>query len=213
MTMRLYDYPASGNCYKARLLLALLDQPYERIAIDIFAGETLTVEYATINPARETPVLKLDDGTLLTQSNAILWYLADGSALLPRSKIDRAHVLSWLMFEQECIVSGIAGPRFWLLTGRGDERTLALRQERGRQALGRLEDHLRVRDFLVDAFSIADVAVFAYTHVASDAGFSLVDYPAVTAWIGRIEEQPRFIDDFVPYPANAHPAVSKSIYD
>ena len=213
MTMRLYDYAASGNCYKARLLFALLDQPYERVAIDIFAGDTLTDEYAAINPARETPVLQLDDGTLLAQSNAILWYLAEGSALLPRSKIDRAMVLTWLMFEQECVVPGIAGPRFWLLTGRGDKRTLAVRQHRGRDALRRLDDHLRRRDYLVGPFSIADVAVFAYTHVAEAAGLPLGEYPAVGRWISRIEALPRFTNDFAPYPANARPAVSRSIYD
>ncbi len=133
--MRLYDYAASGNCYKARLLLALLDLPYERVAVDIFAGDTLTEEYAAINPARETPVLELDDGTRLAQSNAILWYVAEGTPLLPRTTLERARVVQWLMFEQEYVISGIAAPRFWLMTGRGDEGAIASRQTRGREAL------------------------------------------------------------------------------
>jgi len=211
--MRLYDYPASGNCYKARLLLALLDLPYERVAVDIFAGDTLTEEYAAINPARETPVLELDDGTPLAQSNAILWYVAEGTPLLPRTTLERARVVQWLMFEQEYVISGIAAPRFWLMTGRGDEGAIASRQTRGREALTRLNEHLRRHDFLLENFSIADVSVFAYTHVAVDAGFRLEDYPDVARWVSRIAAQPRFIDDFVPYPPNALPAVSRSIYD
>jgi glutathione S-transferase len=211
--MRLYDYAASGNCYKARLLLALLAQRYERVAIDIFAGDTLTDAYAAINPARETPVLELDNGTLLTQSNAILWYLAEFTPFLPATQLERAQVVSWLMFEQEYVVSGIAAPRFWLMTGRGDEATLAARQERGRATLIRLDEHLLQRDFLLDSFSIADIAVFAYTHVASEAGLALDDHPAVTAWVSRVETQPRFVNDLVAYPPNATPAVSRSIYD
>jgi glutathione S-transferase len=211
--MRLYDYAASGNCYKARLLLALLARPYERVAIDIFAGETLTGEFAAINPARETPVLELDDGTMLTQSNAILWYLAEGTPFLPATRLQRGQIVSWLMFEQEYVISGIAAPRFWLMTGRGDGATLAARQDRGRATLARLGEHLQQREFLLDAFSIADIAVFAYTHVASDAGIALADYPAVTEWVSRLEGQPRFVNDFVPYPENATAGSSHSIYD
>src|SRR6266542_3417365 len=193
--MRLYDYAASGNCYKARLALALLGRTYERVEIDIFAGDTLTAEYAAINPARETPVLELDDGTLLVQSNAILWYVAEGTPLLPRKTLERAQVVQWLMFEQEYVISGIAAPRFWLMTGRGDEGTIGAQQARGREALRRLNDNLGRRDFLLEYFSIADIAVFAYTHVAAGAGFTLEDYPNVASWVSRIAAQPRFIDD------------------
>jgi glutathione S-transferase len=211
--MRLYDYAASGNCYKVRLLLALLARQYERVEIDIFAGETLTAEYAAINPTRETPVLELDDGARITQSNAILWYLAEGTPLLPATTLERAQVVRWLMFEQEYIASGIAAPRFWLMTGRSDEQTIAARQERGREALIGLDEHLNTSDFLLDNLSIADLAVFAYTRVATDAGISLPDYPAVARWLSRLEAQPRFIDDFIPYPGNARPPASRSIYD
>ena len=211
--MHLYDYAASGNCYKARLALALLERNYERVAVDIFAGDTLTDEYAAINPARETPVLELDDGTNLVQSNAILWYLAEGTRLLPGTTAGRAQVLSWLMFEQENIISGIAAPRFCLMTGRGDPALVAARQERGRDALGRLNAHLDGRDFLAGAFSIADIAVFAYTQVSAEAGISLDDYKTVRRWIAQVQAQPRFVNDFVPYPANALPTASRSIYD
>jgi glutathione S-transferase len=211
--MRLYDYAASGNCYKVRLLLALLEQPYERVAIDIFAGETLTDDYLAINAARETPVLELDDGTLLTQSNAILWYLAEGTALLPVGRLAHSRVVNWLMFEQEYVISGIAGPRFWVMTGRGDASMIASQQERGREALARLNAHLTQREFLCDSFSIADIAVFAYLHVAPEAGLALDEHPAVTAWVSRVECQPRFVNDMLPYPANATPDMSRSIYD
>src|SRR5437762_1460450 len=116
--MRLYDYTASGNCYKARLLLALLGREYERVPIDIFGGDTLTPEYAAVNPVRETPVLETDDGELVTQSNAILWYLGEGTPFLPDDALDRARVVQWLSFEQERVMGGLGGVRFRLLTGR-----------------------------------------------------------------------------------------------
>ena len=116
--MRLYDYAASGNCFKVRLLLGLLGRPYERVPIDIFAGDTLTDAYAEINPLRETPVLELDSGERLAQSSAILWYLAEGTPLLPEDALGRAQVAQWLSFEQERVMGGLGNPRFRLLTGR-----------------------------------------------------------------------------------------------
>jgi glutathione S-transferase len=195
------------------LLAALLGVPYERVAIDIFAGDTLTPEYAAINPARETPVLELDDGSLLTQSNAILWYLAEDTALLPAAAIARARVVHWLMFEQEYVISGIAAPRFWLMTGRSDPAIIRARLAHGHTALERLDQHLADHEFLVDELSIADVSVFAYAHVASDAGLMLEGYPQVAAWAARITRQPAFVDDLIPYPDNARSGVSHSIYD
>jgi glutathione S-transferase len=207
--MRLYDYTASANCYKARLLLALLGQPYERVAVDIFAGETLTDEYAALNPARETPVLVLDDGRVLTQSNAILWFLAEGTPYLPASPFERAQVAQWLFFEQEWVMPGIGGTRFRLVTGRGSGRP-----DHGRAALEQLERRLQDRSFLVgDACSIADLSNFAYTHVADDAGLGLADHPAVCAWLERVRSLPGFVDDLEPYPENARPGAGRSIYD
>lgn len=211
--MRLYDYAASGNCYKVRLLLALLEIDHERVPIDIFAGDTLTQEFAAINPARETPVLELDDGSRLTQSNAILWYLGEGSHLLPTLRFERAQVAQWLFFEQERVVRGIGASRFWILTGRNPEG-VAARFRLGATALEMLNAHLRSRRFLVgDQVTIADIANFAYTHVATDAGYDLDRYPAIVAWHQRIQSEHDFIDDYIPYPANAQPGVSRSVYD
>ncbi len=211
--MRLYDYAASANCYKARLLLALLEREYELVPVDIFAGDTLTDEYAAINPARETPVLELDDGTLLTQSNAIVWFLAEGTAFLPTGACDRGQVAQWLFFEQERVVSGIGAARFRTLTARSPE-LIPARLTLGRSALSMLEARLAGHSYLVgDSCSIADLANFAYTHVAEDAGYRLSEYPAVTAWLERLRTLPRFVDDLIPYPDNARPGHSRSIYD
>ena len=211
--MRLYDYAASGNCYKVRLLLALLARDVERVPADIFAGDTLTDDFARLNPARETPVLELDDGTSLAQSNAILWFLAEGTPYLPAAPFERAQVVQWLSFEQERVMGGIAGARFRIMTGR-DASVVPAKLALGRSALEMLDAHLEGRSFLVgDACSIADVSCFAYTHVAGDADYELADYPSVTAWLERVRGLPGFVDDLVPYPDNARPGKSRSIYD
>src|SRR5688572_18874279 len=122
--MRLYDYAASGNCFKVRLLLGMLGDEYERVPVDIFGGDTLTCEYAMINPLRETPVLELDGGERIAQSSAILWYLAEGTTWLPDTRLERALVAQWLSFEQERVMGGLGGPRFRLLTGRATPEEL-----------------------------------------------------------------------------------------
>jgi len=211
--MRLYDYDASANCYKVRLLLALLGTPYERVPIDIFAGDTLTDEYRALNPVRETPVLELDTGEVIAQSNAILWYLAEGTPYLPDSRIERALVAQWLFFEQERVMSGIGSARFRILTSR-DPALAAARFAVGEGALVLLDEHLAGRSFLVgERCSIADVSVFAYTHVGADAGYDLARYPAVGAWLARVRDEHGFVDDLAPYPENARPGASSSIYD
>jgi glutathione S-transferase len=173
----------------------------------------LTDAFARLNPARETPVLELDDGTVLTQSDAILWFLAEGTPFLPSDPLERAQVVQWLIFEQERVMGGIAGARFRIMTGRNPE-LVASRLELGATALATLDGHLRNRRFLVgDSASIADVANFAYTHVAPDAGFDLADYPAVVAWLQRIRALPGFVNDLIPYPENARRGASRSIYD
>ena len=211
--MRLYDYAPSANCYKPRLLLALLERDYERVPIDIFAGDTLTDAYVAVNPARETPALELDDRTVLTQSNAILWFLAEGTTFLPQDSLERGQVVQWLFFEQERVMVGIGGARFRILTGRAPE-LIPARLELGESALTMLEAHLEGRSFLVgDSCSIADLSNFAYAHVAQDAGFRLTDYPSVSGWLERVRALPRFIDDLAPYPDNARAGASRSIYD
>jgi len=210
--MRLHDYAASGNCYKVRLLLALLGQPYERVVVDIFAGETLTDEFAALNPERTTPVLELDDGQALTESAAILWYLAEGTAFLPGDRLGRAQVLRWLCFER-AFTPAVAGARFQVMTGRTDDETPFL-LAKGRSVLARLDHHLDGRDWVaVDSPSIADIALFGYAHVAGDAGFDLRAHPAIEAWLDRVRALPSYTNDLIPYPPNARPEVSHSIYD
>jgi glutathione S-transferase len=211
--MRLYDYAASGNCFKVRLLLSLLGREYERVPVDIFAGETLTPEYAALNPARETPVLQVDSGEIVTQSNAILWYLAEGTPFLPGDSLSRAHVVQWLCFEQERVMSGIGSARFWTLTGRNPSGIPA-RFALGEATLAILDAHLESRDWLVgDRCTIADLSVFGYTHAATDAGFDLEAHPRVVGWLDRIACLPGYVNDFIRYPDNARPGRSRSIYD
>ena len=206
--MRLYDYDASGNCYKVRLLLALLGREYERVPVDIFAGDTLTDAYAALNPVRETPVLELDSGELITQSPAILWYLAEDTPFLPAERVARAHVLQWLAFEQERVMGGIGGTRFRRLTGRPE---IAGRFAIGEEALALLDTHLGRRHWLVgERCTIADVAVFGYGHVATEAG--LTPGPNVLAWIERLRALPAFVADLEPYPDNARAGAGRSIY-
>jgi len=213
--MRLYDYAASGNCYKVRLLLALLGTTYERVPIDIFAGDTLTPEYGRINPVRETPVLELDTGETIAQSNAILWYLAEGTSFMPASPLRRAQVVQWLSFEQERIMLGVGSTRFRRMTGRAalDPAADAARFASGSKALEVLDTHLSGCGFAVgESCTIADLSLFAYTHVAADAGFELSQYPAVVEWLDRVRKLPGYVNDLVPYPENAFPGHGRSIY-
>ena len=212
--MRLYDYAASGNCFKVRLLLALLGRDHERVPIDIFAGDTLTDDYGRINPLRETPVLELDGGERISQSNAILWYLGEETPFLPAPRLERAQLLQWLSFEQERIMAGVGGTRFRRLTGRAelDPEADVRRFAAGREALAILEGHLAGRSFVVgETCTIADVSLFGYTAVAPEAGFELGE--DVAAWIERMRAQPGFADDLEPYPENARPGRGRSIYD
>ncbi len=213
--MRLYDYAASANCYKARLRLAQLRRPYERVPVDIFAGDTLTEDSAAMNPARSTPVLATDDGRFLQESNAILWYLADGTEYLPDDPFERAHVLKWLILEQADVMFGLGGLRFPLLTGRWtlDDEAAQQRRQLGQDALAMLETQLAGRTFAVDErYTIADISLYGYAHTAPEAGFDLSELPAVDAWLRRVEATPRFVNDLEPYPPNARLGAGSSIY-
>lgn len=213
--LRLYDYAASANCYKVRLLLAQLGVPYERVPVDIFAGATLTEEYAAKNPARTTPVLELHPGEFLPESNAILLYLAEGTDLLPADHGERAQAWRWLFFEQADVVPTIGGLRFRLRTGRlhpeGEE---AARRRRGStETLRVLDHHLHDRTFAVgERYTVADVALYGYVHVADEAGLELGRYPAVRRWLARVASQPGYVHDLEPYPANAMADSGTSIY-
>jgi glutathione S-transferase len=214
-TLTLYDYAASANCFKVRLLLAQLGIEHERIPIDIFDGDTLTPEFERLNPLRSTPVLVLPDDEPLIESNAILWYLARGSSYLPDGPADESKVVRWLIYEQSDVMPAIGGLRFRLVTGRftRDSPEAVTRRRNAYEALGILEAHLATRDFLVaDRYTIADLSVFAYAHTAPEAGIDTTPYPRFNEWLARITEQPGFVNDLQPYPPNASVLAGRSIY-
>lgn len=195
--LRLYDYLPSGNGYKVRLLLRLLGQPFELVEKDIVKGETRTPEYLVKNPNGRIPLLELEDGSFLPESNAILFYLANGTPFLPEGRLDRARVLQWMFFEQYSHEPNIAVVRFWMQhTGMTPEREAMLPAKRagGHAALGVMESRLSGSEWFVgEDITIADIALYAYTHVAHEGGFELGDYPAVRAWLGRVAAQPGYI--------------------
>ncbi|RUU12282.1 glutathione S-transferase family protein [Mesorhizobium sp. USDA-HM6] len=189
--LTLYDYLPSQNAWKVRVLLGLLGIAYETRHVSIFEGESHTEAFLKLNPAGAVPALGLDDGEAIAESNAILTYLAEDTSYLPSERYLRAKVMQWLFFEQYHVEPVIGSLRFWTLTGRL-ERNKALapaKREAGARALGALERGLRDTPFLVGgSLTIADIAVYAYSHRAEDCGFSLADYPAVSAWIDRVCE-------------------------
>ena len=195
--IRLYDYLPSGNGYKVRLLLTQLDIPYELIEIDILEGESRTADFLAKNPNGRVPLVEMEDGTLLPESNAIMFFFAEGTPFLPDDRLDRARVLQWMFFEQYSHEPNIAVARFWLTHGELDaehRRLLPQKQAQGYAALDVMERRLEGNDYLVDGgYGIADIALYAYTHVAHEGGFQLANYPAIRAWLARVEAQPRHI--------------------
>jgi len=190
----LYNYAPSGNGYKVVLLLRQLGVPCERVEVDANAGGTRTPEFLALNPNGKIPVLVLDDGTVLAESNAILWYLAEGTPFVPADRLGRAQALQWMFFEQYSHEPYIAVARNWLSHLGLDERRareLPEKQQRGAAALGVMERHLAKRSFFVaERYSIADIALYAYTHCAGEGGFELARFPAVQAWLRRVAAQP-----------------------
>jgi glutathione S-transferase len=172
--MHLFDFLDSGNGYKVRLLLAQLHLPYEWTHLDIDKGETRTAQFLARNPNGRIPTLRLDDGTYLAESNAILWYLAEGSGFVPATRLGRALVLQWMFFEQYSHEPYVATPRYICRHFPADHprrAELPGRLAKGHAALAVMEGHLATRDFFVeDRYSIADIALYAYTHVAPDGG-------------------------------------------
>jgi glutathione S-transferase len=193
--VKLYDYLPSGNGYKVRLLLAQLGLKFDFEELDITRGETRTPAFLARNPNGRIPVLELDGGVFLAESNAIQWYLAEGTPLLPAERLARAQVLQWMFFEQYSHEPYIAVVRHWIHTGVAERRPdLAERRERGAAALGVMERHLASRAFFVDErYTIADIALYAYTHVAHEGGFDLAPYPSLRAWLERVRNQPRHV--------------------
>ena len=193
--MRLYNVSYSGNSYKARLLLAHLGVPCEIVEVDILNGASRTPDFLKINPNGHTPVLD-DDGFILAESNAILAYLARSTKYLPDERQSWALIFQWLFFEQYSHEPFIATSRFWLQhKPESPERTalLASKRDGGWAALKVMENHLAKNDFFAGGYSIADIALFAYTHVAQEGGFPLDDFPTIRAWIERVKAQPGYI--------------------
>jgi len=191
--MLLYDNAVSGNCYKVRLLLAHLGKPYERRALSVQDRTNRPQILGGLNPSMRVPTIILDDGRPIGESNAILWYFADGTPYVPEDRYDRALVLQWQFFEQYDHEPYIAVARFWLhyKDGAYDRAALAEKQKGGYRALDAMERHLAAHPFFVGGrYSIADISLYAYTHTAPEGGFDLTKYPAVRAWIDRVRSQP-----------------------
>ena len=204
--LRLYDYASSANCYKARLLLAQLGREYERVPVDIFDGDTTTAAYREKNPAGRTPVLELDAGETVAESNAILLYLGEGTPFVPDDLRERARVWQWLFFEQNLFEPNVGTARFWRLTGRDALRpqVFAARLESAAAAVDTLDAGLRDGPFLLgDRYTVADVSLYAYAHVAHEAGIDTGMHRHLRAWLGRVEATEGFVNDLEPYPENA----------
>lgn len=196
--VRLYDYLISGNGYKVRLLLTQLAIPFERIELNITKGETRTPEFLRKFPNGRIPAVELDDGKLLFESNAIISYFAEGTPFMPADRFQRAQILQWLFFEQYSHEPYIASVRYLVMhPDVADPRRAILdsmMRPRGYDALGVMEGHLKSREWFVgERYSIADIALYAYTHVTDEGGFDLADYPATRAWLERVKSQPRHI--------------------
>jgi len=194
--LRLYDFWESGNCYKVRLLLTQLGIPFERIAVDILRDETRTDDFRRLNANQRVPLLEWPDGRRLAESNAIVWHLAEDTALAPGDAWERAQTLQWMFFEQYSHEPNIATVRFWHFSGRleANRELVPAKTAAGYHALSVMEEHLASHPYFVgERYTIADIALFAYTHVAGEGGFDLAGYPAVRAWIERVQAQPGFI--------------------
>jgi len=200
----LHEDPISANCYKIRLTAALLGLPLERRAYDIRKGETRTPEFlAAVNANGRIPVLQIGagkSGRFLPESNAACWYLADGSALIPTDRFDRADMLRWMFFEQYSHEPNVATLRFWLAfvgeenLSEAQRAQIPAKRTAGESALRLMDEHLAQREWMVgDGVTLADIALFAYTHVCDAGGFKLADYPHVQAWLARIAALPGFV--------------------
>ncbi|HEX5929930.1 MAG TPA: glutathione S-transferase family protein [Solirubrobacterales bacterium] len=193
----LYENPVSGNCHKVRLLLGLLGIEYESREVSVTDWSSRVELLGGLSPSLNVPTVVLEDGRPLAESNAILWYFADGTEYLPDDPYERAQVLQWMFFEQYKHEPAIAVVRFWVaLADREPPPGIDIEARRadGRAALKVMERHLAEREYLVgDRFTIADIALYAYTHVAPEGGFDLEPYPAVRAWLARVEEEPEVV--------------------
>jgi len=203
----LYSMQRSGNCYKVRLALAQLGIPYQPIEIDILKGESRTPDFLAKNPNGRVPLMEVAPGRFLPESNAILWYIAGGTPLAPEDRIDRAEAMQWMFFEQHSLEPNIGAAWFWLTLVRGgrelQQHALEDWLENGYRALGVMEQHLKThRFFAADRYTIADIALYGYTHVAHECDYNLASFPAIRAWLKRVAAEPGHVDmDFSPAAA------------
>jgi glutathione S-transferase len=193
----LYNSQLSGNCWKVRQLLALLEIQYERVELDVIDRSNRREVLGGKNPALRVPTLELDNGEHLAESNAILWYLGEGTQYVPADPLARARALQWMFFEQYEVEPNLAVARFWVsILGERERRAAELeaKWQGGNRALEAIDEHLAQREWLVgEAFSIADISVYGYTHVAEEGGFDLQPYPALQAWVERVAARPGYV--------------------
>jgi glutathione S-transferase len=206
--LTLFDYLPSQNAWKVRQLLHHLGQAYRTVPVSIFEGEGQTAEFRRINPTGTVPAIRLEDGRVLAESNAILAYLAEGTPYLPTDPFERGKVMQWLCFEQERVESVIGALRHWTMTGKLARRSADMidaKRHAAARALGILQSELSTRPFIAgDRYTIADMAVFAYASRAGEAGLSFEAYPDLRAWIARVEAQPGFLAQMHPYAIDPH---------
>ena len=193
--LTLYSMQRSGNSYKVRLALAQLRIPYRLVEIDILKGESRTPEFLAKNPNGQVPLLEAAPGRYLAESNAILWHLASGSRLRPENRIERAQALQWMFFEQHSIEPNIGSAYFWLTLVKGgrdlQQHALEDWMEEGYRSLGVMENHLKQqRYFAADRYTVADIALYAYAHLAHECDFDLASFPAIRAWLARVAAEP-----------------------
>jgi glutathione S-transferase len=192
---KLYSMQRSGNSYKVRLALTQLGLPYRLVEVDILKGESRTPEFLAKNPNGQVPLLEVAPGRFIAESNAILWYVAGGTALAPDDRIDRADALQWMFFEQHSLEPNLGAAYFWLALVKGgrdlQQHALEDWMEEGNRALGVMENHLKLhRYFAADRYTVADIALYAYTHIAHESDFDLSSFPYIRAWLDRVAAEP-----------------------
>jgi glutathione S-transferase len=197
MKYQLYDFPLSANCYKVRLLLTQLEVPFERINVNLLQQETRLPEFLEKNPTGKVPVLEILPEVFLSESGAILTYLAEGTPYFPGDRLMRTRVLQWLFFEQYSLSANLSRPRFYISVLKQPDKVTHLIdywRELGYQALDTMEEHLTNHSFFVnDCYTIADIALYAYTHIASEGGYNMSKYSAIQSWCERVKVQPNYL--------------------
>ncbi len=197
MKYQLYDFPLSANCYKVRLLLTQLEIPFERINVNLLQQETRLPEFLEKNPVGKVPVLEIAPEVFLSESGAILTYLAEGTPYFPSDRLTQTRVLQWLFFEQYSLSANLSRPRFYISVLKQPDKVTHLIdywRELGYQALDTMEEHLTNHSFFVnDCYTIADIALYAYTHIASEGGYNMSKYSAIQSWCERVKVQPNYL--------------------